>query len=147
MSGCDICGYWRDEVVMEIGNAQAERGDFDLAIRTAKSLKKSAHYYGDEVIKTVARGHARAGSIETALKTTKEFRSSHYRSETYQYIAYEWVKKGDRDKALSWAAKLPSRLEKAYVLVGIAQGIIDQQKKTSFIIRHLGTPSISTLWD
>ena len=122
MSACDICESLRGEAIVEIGKAQAERGDYDQAMRTAERLKKSTAYYGDEVIKSVATAYARQGQIEKALKTSKRFRSRDYRAGTYRYIAEEWVKQGDSKKVLNWASSLPSKIEKAYALVGIARG-------------------------
>jgi tetratricopeptide (TPR) repeat protein len=129
MSACDICESLRGEAIGEIGKAQAKRGDYDLAIRTAERLKKSTAYYGDEVIKAVASAHAKQGQIEKALKTAKRFRSVDYRAKMYQELAEEWFRGGDSEKALIWASRLPSKVEKAYAFVGIARGIMGQLEK------------------
>lgn len=128
MSACDICESLRGDAMGEIGKAQAERGDYDLAIRTAERLKKSTAYYGDEVIKAVASAYSRHGQIEKALKMCKRFRSGDYRAKIYQEIAEEWFKRGDSEKAFIWASKLPSRVEKAYALVGIARWMVRYDK-------------------
>jgi|CXWL01.1.fsa_nt_gi tetratricopeptide (TPR) repeat protein len=130
MSACDICEGYRDEIVSHIGIAQAQRGDLGLALQTAEKLKKSTAYYGDEVIKSVIFVHTRKGQIEAAIRTSKRFRSHDYRASTYQTIAEDWTRRDGEKGVMKWASDLSSRLEKAYVSIGIARAVLDKSTTT-----------------
>jgi RNA polymerase sigma factor (sigma-70 family) len=120
----------KEELLEQIGLAQAKAKDFAAAAKTAAALK----YPGGRahVLTAVARGQAGAGDRAAALKTLGELRrlgedtpKEHAPVQGYLYAqaASAQAELGDAAAALAWIDKLATPTLRAQALDGLATGL------------------------
>jgi hypothetical protein len=77
----------------------------------------------------LAKAQARKGDLRSAITTADEFSQPAYRFSLLQEIGTMQAQSGRTQQALAWARSLPSPSDKAYALLGIAQGLASAKTK------------------
>lgn len=71
----------------------------------------------------IAKAQARKGDLRGAVATADGLSQDSYRSSLFREIGAMEARNGRVNQALSWARALPSMADKAYALIGAAQGL------------------------
>lgn len=138
----DIDGAFRSEtgIVEEsykglsfpyIAEAQIKKGDFSAALRTADALGEFDPLRKEAVVASVAKAYAKTGHVQDALALSTTI-GHPFRALTFRTIGEAIAEAGDVDQALAWASRQRHALEKAYALIGIAEGLLGRSNE----VRH-----------
>lgn len=111
-------GWFPEEIVQ----AQIKAGDLESAYRSVARVRR----HDDSIFGELAVAQAENGDIKGALKTMEAI-SNRYpvvRVSVLRAIAKAWVVTGKEKWGLEWAANQRSPIEKAYALLGVAEGLL-----------------------
>jgi hypothetical protein len=109
-----------NRVFREVALAQAETGDEPGALETIRS--RGSDDWKSEVLAGVADIQARRDDFAGALVTARAILRADLAGEARNSIAARQARKGDTTPALEWASHLESPDQKAFALIGIAEG-------------------------
>jgi hypothetical protein len=114
--------------LMDIAEAQIEQADLKGALQTADALGQFDPLRKESVLTSIARAYANAGQVEEAKAISKQV-DHPFRASAFRAIGKAMTKAGDTDQALNWASHHEHRLEKAYILIGIAEELLEQKER------------------
>ena len=117
-----------DRVFREVVLAQAETGDMPGALETIRS--RGSDNWKSEVLAGVVDIQVRRGDFAGALVTARGISRADLAGEARKSIAVHQAREGDAAPALEWASHLDSPDQKAFALIGIAEGIALHQADT-----------------
>jgi hypothetical protein len=122
-------GVEKVNALLEIAETQAEGGDIKGAFQTIKEIKVGRFF----ILEKIAIAQAKAGDLTGALLTADAInvKDSVGRAHAFHAIAAARVKVGEAKKALAWASNLSTPIEKAYALLGVAEGLLSQKQAAS----------------
>ncbi|NKE71606.1 hypothetical protein [Candidatus Manganitrophus noduliformans] len=120
-----VSPIYRGTVLPAIVEAEIEAGNFKEARQLANmSLQR------DILLKDIAISQARSGDIKEALSTVDSICCKAgtliARSEAFRAIATARIISGEKKETLIWAENQPSPEEKAYTLLGLAEGLLNK---------------------
>jgi hypothetical protein len=110
-----------DRAFREVVLAQAEIGDVPGALETIRS--RGSDDWKSEVLAGVVDIQVRRGDFAGALVTARAISRADIAGEARNSIAARQVRAGDPAPALEWASHLEPPDQKAFAVIGIAEGI------------------------
>ena len=110
-----------------IADAQIEKGDLTGALKTANSIGEFDPLRKEFVLAHIAVAYARTGNVMDATTISKQI-DHPFRASALKAIGEAMAKAGHADQALAWASREAHALEKAHILMGIAEGLVGQHK-------------------
>lgn len=110
-----------------IASAQALAGDFAGAAQTAGRIQD-----GTIAWVNIASAQAEAGDFAGARRTAERFKgmSRYWEKRLLKHIARLQARAGQAAAAQEWVDKIPDDLERANVLIGLAEGLFREPRKS-----------------
>ncbi|MEX5213391.1 MAG: hypothetical protein NW703_04435 [Nitrospiraceae bacterium] len=110
-----------------IVDAQIAKGDLKAALQTANLIGEHDPLRKEFVLGNIACAYARIGDVEAATTISKQI-GHRFRAIALKAVGKAMVKAGNDNQALAWASRHTHALEKAYILMGIAEGLLSRSK-------------------
>ena len=109
-------------------DAQIIHGDLKGALRTANLIGERDSLRKEFELGRIACAYARIGDIEAATTISNQMDYPILRTSALEAIGKAMVNAGNDDEALAWASRHAHPLEKAFILMGIAEGVLGRSK-------------------
>lgn len=106
-------------------DAQIAKGDLKAALQTANLIGEQDPLRKEFVLSNIASAYARIDDVETATTISKQIGHG-FRAPALKAVGKAMVRAGNDNQALAWASHHTHALEKAYILMGIAEGLLSR---------------------
>jgi hypothetical protein len=120
--------------LQEIIEAQITAGDLKGALELANRRGDEYQQGKAPLLIDIAVAQAKSGDFSGAVRTIDTVQYSTTTKSKFtamRAIAEAWVKSGEPEAALNWANTRTSPLQKAYALLGVAEGMLSQKQAAS----------------
>jgi tetratricopeptide (TPR) repeat protein len=109
-----------------IAQAQIQSGDFKGAIETANLIGKTDSIRKNLILENIAVAQATAGDLKGSLETVNRLNDpkAFHSGFGFEAVAEARIRANQTEATYDWAMSLASLQDKAYALLGIAEGLL-----------------------